>query len=34
MKQKIKYAVEHGIQKALQLFRLLPLQNKVSFIAM
>ena len=33
MKQKIKYAVEHGIQNALQLFRLLPLQNKVSFIA-
>ena len=33
MKQKIKYAVEHGIQNALQLFRLLPLQKKVSFIA-
>ena len=33
MKQKIKYAVEHGIQNALQLFRLFPLQNKVSFIA-
>lgn len=33
MKQKIKYAVEHGIQNALQLFRLLPLQQKVSFIA-
>ena len=33
MKQRIKYAVEHGIQNALQLFRLLPLQNKVSFIA-
>ena len=33
MKQKIKYAVEHGIQIALQVFRLLPLQNKVSFIA-
>ena len=33
MKQKIKYAVEHGIQNALQVFRLLPLQNKVSFIA-
>ena len=33
MKQKIKYAAEHGIQNALQAFRLLPLQNKVSFIA-
>lgn len=33
MKQKIKYAVEHGIQNALQVFRLLPLQTKVSFIA-
>ena len=33
MKQKIKYAVEHGIQNALQLFRLFPLQNKVSFIS-
>ena len=33
MKQKIKYAVEHGIQNALQLFRLLPMQSKVSFIA-
>lgn len=33
MKQKIKYAVEHGIQNALQTFRLLPLQNRVNFIA-
>ena len=33
MKQKIKYAVEHGIQNALQLFRMLPLENRVSFIA-
>ena len=33
MKQKIKYAVEHGIQNALQLFRLLPLKNQVNFIA-
>ena len=33
MKQRIKYAVEHGIQNALQVFRLLPLQNKVSFIS-
>ena len=32
MKQRIKYAIEHGIQKALQIFRLLPLQNRVSFI--
>ena len=33
MKQKIKYTVEHGIQNALQTFRLLPLQNRVNFIA-
>ena len=33
MKQKIKYAIEHGVQNALQLFRLLPLQNRVNFIA-
>ena len=33
MKQKFKYAVEHGIQNALQLFRMLPLENRVSFIA-
>ena len=33
MKQKIKYAVEHGIQNALQLFRMLPLQKRVNFIA-
>ncbi len=33
MKQRIKYAIEHGIQNALQAFRLLPLQRKVSFIA-
>ena len=33
MKQRIKYAIEHGIQNALQIFRLLPLQKKVSFIA-
>ncbi len=33
MKQKIKYAIEHGIQNALQIFRLLPLQPKVNFIA-
>lgn len=33
MKQRIKYAVEHGIQNALQLFRLLPLKPRVCFIA-
>ena len=33
MKQRIKYAIEHGIQNALQLFRLLPLQPRVNFIA-
>ena len=33
MKQKIKYAIEHGVQNALQLFRLLPLQDRVNFIA-
>ena len=33
MKQRIKYAVEHGIQNALQLFRLLPLKPRVNFIA-
>jgi CDP-glycerol glycerophosphotransferase len=33
MKQRIKYAIEHGIQNALQLFRLLPLQPSVNFIA-
>ena len=33
MKQRIKYAIEHGIQNALQIFRLLPLEKKVSFIA-
>lgn len=33
MKQRIKYAIEHGIQNALQMFRLLPLQDRVSFIA-
>ena len=33
MKQRIKYAIEHGIQNALQIFRLLPLQNRVNFIA-
>ena len=33
MKQRIKYAIEHGIQNALQLFRLLPLQNRVNFIS-
>ncbi len=33
MKQRIKYAIEHGIQNALQLFRLLPLQNRVCFIS-
>ena len=33
MKQRIKYAIEHGVQNALQLFRLLPLQNRVNFIA-
>lgn len=33
MKQKIKYAVEHGIQNALQLFRVLPLKPRVNFIA-
>ncbi len=33
MKQKIKYAIEHGVQNALQLLRLLPLQDRVNFIA-
>ena len=33
MKQKIKYAIEHGVQNALQLFRVLPLQDRVNFIA-
>lgn len=33
MKQRIKYAIEGCIQNALQLFRLLPLEHKVSFIA-
>ena len=33
MKQRIKYAIEHGIQNALQLFRVLPLQPRVNFIA-
>ena len=33
MKQKIKYAIEHGVQNALQLFRVLSLQNRVNFIA-
>ena len=33
MKQKIKYAIEHGVQNALQLFRLLPLKPRVNFIA-
>lgn len=33
MKQRIKYAIEHGVQNALQLFRVLPLQNRVNFIA-
>lgn len=33
MKQKIKYAIEHGVQNALQLFRLLPLKDRVSFIS-
>ena len=33
MKQRIKYAIEHGVQNALQLFRLLPLMPRVNFIA-
>ena len=33
MKQRIKYAIEHGVQNALQLFRVLPLKNRVNFIA-
>ncbi len=33
MKQRIKYAIEHGVQNALQIFRALPLRNKVVFIA-
>ena len=33
MKQRIKYAIEHGIQNALQLFRALPLKDRVNFIA-
>ena len=31
--QRIKYAIEHGIQNALQLFRLLPLRPRVNFIS-
>ena len=33
MKQRIKYAIEHGIQNALQMFRVLPLKPRVNFIA-
>ena len=33
MKQRIKYAIERCLQYALQLFRLLPLQPRVNFIA-
>ncbi len=33
MKQRIKYAIEHGVQNALQVFRALPLQRKVVFIS-
>lgn len=33
MKQRIKYAIEHGVQNALQLFRVLPLKPRVSFIS-
>ena len=33
MIQRIKYAIERCIQTGLQIFRLLPLQNKVSFIS-
>ncbi len=33
MKQRIKYAIEHGVQNALQLFRVLPLQPRVNFIS-
>lgn len=33
MKQRIKYAIEHGVQNALQLFRICPLQDRVNFIS-
>ena len=33
MKQRIKYAIEHGVQNALQLFRVLPLQDRVVFMS-
>ena len=33
MKQRIKYAIERCLQNALQLFRVLPLQPRVNFIA-
>lgn len=33
MKQKLKYAIEHGVQNALQLFRVLPLKDRVNFIS-
>lgn len=31
--QQIKYAIEHIVQTALQLFRIFPLKNRVSFIS-
>lgn len=31
--QRIKYAIEHAVQIALQIFRIFPLKNRVNFIA-
>ena len=33
MKQRIKYAIEHGVQNLLQLYRVLPLQDRVVFMS-
>ena len=33
MKQRIKYAIEHGFQNLLQLFRVLPLRDRVVFMS-
>lgn len=33
MRQRVKYAIEHAVQSALQLFRVFPLKDRVSFIS-
>ena len=33
MKQRIKYAIEHGVQNLLQLYRVLPLRDRVVFMS-